>query len=52
MPRVADWLLDLNTLQARRALAHAGGVSMLIDNTILSHGVTHETAWVSTGRLS
>lgn len=52
MPRVADWLLDLSTLQARRALAHAGGVSMLIDNTILFHGVTHETAWVSTGRLS
>lgn len=52
MPRVADWLLDLSTFQARRGLAGAGAVSVLIDNTVLFHGVTHETTWVSTGHLS
>jgi hypothetical protein len=49
VPRVANWLLDLATKNARSSLAKSGPISILLDNTVLYHGVTHETVWVSTG---
>lgn len=52
VPRVSGWLLDLSTLNARRVLKGVGSISVLIDNTILFHGITHETTWISKGTLN
>lgn len=49
-PRAANWLIDLSTYRARRDLNATGAISMLIDNTVLDHATTHETAWISTGQ--
>jgi hypothetical protein len=47
MPRVSRWLLDLSTWSARKALKSAHPIQLLVDNTVLTHGITHETAWIS-----
>jgi hypothetical protein len=49
MPRLATWLARLATYQARQALKASGPLTLLVDNTVVGHAVTHETAWVSTG---
>jgi hypothetical protein len=48
-PRIVDWLIHLSTYQARLTLQKTGPITILVDNTVLGHGITHETAWVSTG---
>lgn len=40
----------LSILQAEMHLQKIGPIKVLIDNSALGHGVTHETAWMSTGR--
>jgi len=49
VPVLATWLLKASTQQGRRLLQKSGRIKVLVDNTVLSHGVTHETAWISTG---
>lgn len=49
MPRFANWLVTLATYQARRTLNVSEPLSVLVDNSVLGHAITHETAWVSTG---
>ena len=48
-PRIAQWLIDFSTWPARRNLRDFGQIGILIDNTVLGHATTHETAWISTG---
>lgn len=48
-PRCVDWLLDISTAQARAKRKSLGPLRILVDNTVLFHAVTHETAWISTG---
>jgi hypothetical protein len=48
-PSVADWLIHLSTWKARRALQRNATLGILVDNTVLGHATTHETAWISTG---
>lgn len=48
-PAMADAALSLSTLRARARLSRIGPLSILVDNAVLFHAVTHETAWVSTG---
>lgn len=48
-PRVANWVIDLSTYRARRDLKVTGAIGVLVDNTVLDHATTHETAWISTG---
>lgn len=48
-PRIAEWLIDLSTWPARRNLDAKSPLALLIDNTVLGHATTHETAWISTG---
>ena len=50
LPRWVDYLTVIATRQASKKLAAAGVKRVLVDNTVLAHGVTHETAWVSTGK--
>lgn len=47
--RLAKSLVPISTLQARFALRKRAPVSVLVDNTILKDGITHETGWISTG---
>src|ERR1044072_4701486 len=47
--RLATSLLPMVTLPARLALRRGGPVLILVDNTILKDGITHETGWISTG---
>lgn len=50
VPRLANWLIAASTARARQTLKqHERRVEVLIDNTVLAHGITHETAWISTG---
>jgi hypothetical protein len=49
VPRVLASILDAATSAARHRLGRGATVSILVDNTVLGHAVTHETAWVSTG---
>ena len=48
-PRVARWLVDRSTFCARRLLKGKDSIGILVDNTVLDHATTHETAWISTG---
>jgi hypothetical protein len=49
-PRVVDWLMDKASRRARLKLQASGSLRILVDNPVLYHAVTHETAWVSTGK--
>lgn len=49
MPRFANWLARLATYKPRHALKASGPLTLLVDNSVVGHAVTHETAWVSTG---
>jgi hypothetical protein len=49
LPRFAEWLIDLSTYEAQRCLSDTGRIRILVDNTVLAHATTHETAWISTG---
>lgn len=46
--RIVNWLIGVSTYRARQML-DGTPISVLIDNSVLGHGITHETAWISTG---
>jgi hypothetical protein len=48
-PRAIEALVALSTFAARRRLKRSQPMRILVDNTILAHAVTHETAWITTG---
>lgn len=48
-PRLANWIVARSTDRARAKLAQFSRIKVLVDNTVLYHAVTHETAWFSTG---
>jgi hypothetical protein len=49
MPTIARWMARNSTNLARSELKRIGPISLLVDNTVLQHSVTHETAQISTG---
>lgn len=49
-PSAANLIVSLSALPARLRIFRAGPISILVDNSVLFHAVTHETAWVSTGK--
>lgn len=49
-PRLGRILLTLATYKARRKLAGASPIEILVDSSVLALSVTHETRWISTGR--
>lgn len=49
-PRFVDFLTTAAMIPAARKLRKEKVGKILIDNTILGHGVTHETAWIDTGK--
>lgn len=51
-PLAAEALVAISTIPACLRLWRGQPVNMLVDNTVLAHAVTHETAWVSTGTSS
>lgn len=48
-PQAAKRVLSFSTYLARLRLQRNAPLSILVDNTVLFHAVTHETAFVSTG---
>jgi hypothetical protein len=48
-PALAHALVHLATLPARVGPLRRGPKRVLVDNTVLAHAITHESAWVSTG---
>lgn len=50
VPKCADFLTAMATFEARRRLRATGVRRVLVDNTVLAHAITHETAWVDTGK--
>lgn len=49
-PRLARTVVRLSTLAAQMRMLKTPPLRVLVDNTILFHSITHETAWVSTGK--
>jgi hypothetical protein len=49
-PRVVDFVISISVSEATRRLKAANVRKLLIDNTVLAHSVTHETAWIDTGK--
>ena len=50
IPAVVNKLTTLATFKASRKIKKSNAYRILIDNTVLFHGITHETAWISTGQ--
>ncbi len=50
LPLVVDSLTSISTWKASRRLRAASVEKVLIDSTVLAHSITHETAWVNTGK--
>lgn len=50
LPGVVDFLTLIATLKASKKLKTANVKRILVDSTVLAHGVTHETAWIDTGK--
>ncbi len=50
LPSMVDLLTSIAMTAAARRLRAANVQRLLIDNTVLAHSVTHETAWVDTGK--
>lgn len=51
-PRLACALVSASTFAAQVHLFKKPPLRVLVDNTVLFHSITHETAWVSTGKES
>jgi hypothetical protein len=49
LPKVVDWLTSISVRRASKKLKIEKVKRLLLDNTVLHHGVTHETAWIATG---
>lgn len=49
LPPVVDWLTAISVRRASKKLKAEEVKCLLLDNTVLHHGVTHETAWIATG---
>lgn len=47
--RICRTLVSLSTYQAQRYIGKKAPLRILLDNSVLAHSVTHETAWISTG---
>ena len=50
LPPLVDKLVDLTNHVPKKKIATADAGRILIDNSVLGHSVTHETAWVDTGK--
>jgi len=51
LPKLVDWLVHLSNFEARRLIAKSQAHSILVDNSVLGYGITHETGWVSNGTV-
>lgn len=49
-PGFVDFLTTVAMIPAARKLSKGKIGRILIDNTLLGHGITHETAWLDTGK--
>ncbi|KZB58477.1 hypothetical protein [Thalassospira sp. MCCC 1A02491] len=49
LPKFIDWLVHLSNFEARKLISQKKAHRILIDNSVIGYGITHETAWVSTG---
>ncbi|TMO07815.1 hypothetical protein CWB60_07145 [Pseudoalteromonas sp. S327] len=50
LPKLVDKYIELRNRCIEKKLRRRGVTSILVDNTVLFHGVTHETAWIPTGK--
>lgn len=50
LPKIVDKYIEFRNLCIEKNLRRLKVNSILVDNTVLFHGVTHETVWISKGR--
>ena len=50
LPKIVNLLTTLAVSKASKELRTENVKRLLIDNTVLGHSVTHETAWINTGK--
>lgn len=48
-PKLADWMISRALREARSKILEQGGVSILVDSTVLGHATIFKTGWVHTG---
>ncbi|CDT63734.1 conserved hypothetical protein [Vibrio coralliirubri] len=49
LPKFVDKYIEAKNRCIEKNIRQRGITSLLVDNTVLFHGVTHETAWISNG---
>lgn len=49
IPTLVDLLVKLSTRKSRSICSPSRPLTILIDNQVLDHAVTHDSAWISTG---
>lgn len=49
-PALANALVSVSVLRAKARLRRQPLKRILVDNTVLAHAITHETAWITTGK--
>ncbi|MFH1217775.1 MAG: hypothetical protein V1706_14870 [Pseudomonadota bacterium] len=50
LPNIVNFLTTLSVKKAAIKLRTTNTKRILVDNSVLGHSVTHETAWISTGK--
>lgn len=50
LPKAVDWAVRVAASSARKRILEQNASRVLVDNTVIGHAVTHETAWIDTGR--
>ena len=50
LPSAVDWAVRVMSASSRQKFFEGNASQILIDNTVIGHGITHETAWIDTGR--
>lgn len=50
LPKIVDFLTTISAQKAARRLKAENAKTLLVDNTVIGHSITHETAWVDTGK--
>lgn len=50
LPKAVDWAIGVAAASACNRIREQDASRLLIDNTVVGHAITHETAWIDTGR--
>ncbi|SOC23208.1 hypothetical protein [Thalassospira xiamenensis] len=50
LPKLVDWVVHLSNSGPRKLISQSNASKILIDNSVIGHGIIQETGWISTGQ--